>query len=183
MGSRVSSHPQRDKRAREGRESVHRPTASIPTYLCLEKSCRGSRGPSGTFALPRPAALWLIGGSGRPAVIALEALVLRSRLPWSPVFWNLRTRSSARGAISITVASMRPAPKCFFVPEEPLESSETVDPDRSGTFVDVMARIDVRGSVDMVSTHSVRRQHQQCRLCCTRLASPVCFCFSLLQER
>jgi hypothetical protein len=66
------------------------------SYLGLEKSWGRSRGPSGTRARPRPAWWWFIVGSGRAAVVALDALVLRSRLPWSPVFWNLRTRSSAR---------------------------------------------------------------------------------------
>ena len=72
-----------------------RALCSAHTYLCLDESRARSRGPSGTLALPRAAALLLAGGGGaRAALMALEALVLRRRLPWSLVFWNLRTRSS-----------------------------------------------------------------------------------------
>jgi hypothetical protein len=73
-----------------------RSAAPQPTYLGLEKSCGRSRGPSGTLARPRSDGLCMTGG-GRAADMALEALVLRSRLPFSVVFWNLRTRSSAPG--------------------------------------------------------------------------------------
>lgn len=65
----------------------------IATYLGLEKSCGRSLGPSGTLGRPRSAGLLMAGG-GRDADMAFEALVLRSRLPFSVVFWNLRTRSS-----------------------------------------------------------------------------------------
>lgn len=104
------------------------------THLCLEKSWGGPRGPSGTFAIRRcePSGRW----SGSPARAleaaveaaaakgaALEALVLRSRLPWSPVFWNLRTRSS--GAVSSLLAvRVRRAG----LPVEPLESSDALAP-------------------------------------------------------
>lgn len=71
----------------------------LQTYLCLEKSWGRSRGPSGTLALPLSAAL-VAGGAGRAAERAFDALVLRSRLPLSPVFWNLRTRSSVVGTVS-----------------------------------------------------------------------------------
>jgi hypothetical protein len=128
-------------------------TATQP-YLCLEKSCGRSRGPSGTLALPRNAAV-LVAGGGRAADIAFEALVLRSRLPWSLVFWNLRTRSSAGDKVSIATAhvSITSHP----VPDEPLDSSpEILEPDLTGTgtgtFVDSMARVPVRGCVDMIST-------------------------------
>lgn len=47
---------------------------------------------------------------------------------------------------------MRQPPKCFFVPEEPLESSDMLDPDRSGTLVDSMVRVAVRGCVAMASS-------------------------------
>ena len=104
------------------------------THLCFEKSWGGPRGPSGTFAIRRcePSGRW----SGSPARAleaaveaaaakgaALEALVLRSRLPWSPVFWNLRTRSS--GAVSSLLAvRVRRAG----LPVEPLESSDALAP-------------------------------------------------------
>lgn len=96
------------------------------TILCFVKSCGRSLGPSGALALARNAGvLLLLAGSGRAALMALVALVLRSRLPLSLVFWNLRTRSS----------------------DEPLESSaEMLDPDRAGTFIDSMVRGPVRGS-------------------------------------
>ena len=125
--------------------------AYVP-YLCLEKSWGRSRGPSGTLALPRPAWLWFGVGSGRAAVMALDALVLRRRLPWSPVFWNLRTRSSDEAGLAPfdTTSHYATAPICFFVPEEPLESSDMLDPDRSGTLVDSMVRVVVRGCVAMV---------------------------------
>jgi hypothetical protein len=71
------------------------------TYRGLEKSCGRSLGPSGTLARPRSAELLLAGG-GRDADMALEALVLRRRLLFSVVFWNLRTRSSvAATAVSV----------------------------------------------------------------------------------
>ena len=92
-------------------------------YLCLEKSWGRSRGPSGTLPRPRPGADVVDEGSGRDeeggraaaaaaaddddgggavdgawgvvVVKALAAPVERTRQPSSPVFWNLRTRSSA----------------------------------------------------------------------------------------
>jgi hypothetical protein len=54
---------------------------------------------------------------------ALEALVLRRRLPWSPVFWNLRTRSS--GAVSSLLAERF---RRAGLPVEPLESSDALAP-------------------------------------------------------
>lgn len=66
----------------------------ITTYLGLEKSCGRSLGPNGTLALPLSAGLLMAGGGRDDADMALEALVLRSRLPVSVVLWNLRTRSS-----------------------------------------------------------------------------------------
>lgn len=132
------------RKERVSREATLAPLAIL---LCLLKSWGRSRGPNGTLALPRPAALLLMVGSGRAALIALDALVLRRRLPWSPVFWNLRTRSS----------------------EEPLESSDMLDPDRSGTLVDSMVRVVVRGCVDMVrrcQLHSWSSRHRQLELCC-----------------
>lgn len=80
-----------------------------PPYLCLWKSCGGPRGPWGTFAvrLCEPSGLWP-GSPGRVvAETALEALVLRSRLPLSPVFWNLRTRSSACVSTLVAHAAQR----------------------------------------------------------------------------
>lgn len=123
------------------------------------------------MALPRPAALLLMVGSGRAALIALDALVLRRRLPWSPVFWNLRTRSSDEAGLAPfdTTSHYATAPICFFVPEEPLESSDMLDPDRSGTLVDSMVRVVVRGCVDMVrrcQLHSWSSRHRQLELCC-----------------
>jgi hypothetical protein len=102
---------------------------SLRSYLCLEKSWGRSRGPSGTFARPLPAVLLFIEGSGRAAVMALDALVLRSRLPWSLVFWNLRTRSSA-GKVLAATSRCAPASPMHLVPDEVLESSDIVDPER-----------------------------------------------------
>lgn len=117
------------------------------------KSWGRSRGPSGTLALPRPAALLWMAGSGRAALMALDALVLRRRLPWSPVFWNLRTRSSAKTGLASTPRRITQLPpECFFVPDDPLESSDMLDPDRSGTLVDSMVRVAVRGCVAMASS-------------------------------
>jgi hypothetical protein len=131
--------------------------ASLRAYLCLLKSWGRSRGPSGTFARPRPAALLFIVGSGRAAVMALEALVLRSRLPWSLVFWNLRTRSSA-GTVLAPTPRYASSSVMGLVPEEVLESSDMVDPDRIGTLacVDSMARVVVRGCVDMIRPNAAR---------------------------
>jgi hypothetical protein len=124
---------------------------SLRPYLCLEKSWGRSRGPSGTFARPLPAVLLCIEGSGRAAVMALDALVLRSRLPWSLVFWNLRTRSSA-GTVLAAPSRCAPASPMHLVPDEVLESSDIVDPER--WFADSMVRVVVRG-VDMISTSDV----------------------------
>jgi hypothetical protein len=55
------------------------------TYLGLEKSCGRSLGPNGTLALPRNAGLFMAGGGREVADMALEALVLRNRLPVSVV--------------------------------------------------------------------------------------------------
>jgi hypothetical protein len=74
--------------------------ATKVTYRGFEKSCGRSLGPSGTLFLPLSAALLMAGG-GRAALMAFEALVLRSLLPWSAVFWNLRTRSSTRDTVSM----------------------------------------------------------------------------------
>lgn len=64
-------------------------------YLGLEKSCGRSLGPSGPLFLPRSAELLFTGmDGGRMADMALEALVLRNRLPASVVLGNFRTRSS-----------------------------------------------------------------------------------------
>lgn len=73
--------------------SVHTFTTTT-TYLGLEKSCGRSLGPRGCFTRPRSAGLFMAGGGRDVADMALEALVLRRRLPLSVVRWNLRTRSS-----------------------------------------------------------------------------------------
>lgn len=70
------------------------------SYRGFEKSCGRSLGPSGTLFRALSDALLMVGG-GLAALMAFEALVLRSLLPWSAVFWNLRTRSSVRDAVSM----------------------------------------------------------------------------------
>lgn len=107
---------------RKERPSIEAALVPLTILLCLEKSWGLSRGPSGTlFRPPRSA-----GGGGREAFMAFEALVLRRRLPFSVVFWNLRTRSS----------------------DEPLESSaERVEPDLTGGAVDAVDSSMARGAV------------------------------------
>jgi hypothetical protein len=102
-----------------------------PTYLGLEKSCGRSLGPSGAFALPRSAGLFMAGG-GRAADMALEALVLRRRLPLSVVFWNLRTRSSAAAhQHSDAIACLRWAYLTSHSTLTPTHSTRTAQGDRS----------------------------------------------------
>lgn len=68
------------------------------------------------------------------ALTELAALALRSRLPWSVVFWNLRTRSS----------------------EEPLDSSAEMLETARGALVESMGRgavvpvVPILGSIDMM---------------------------------
>jgi hypothetical protein len=124
--------------------------APQPTYLGLEKSCGRSRGPSGALARPRSDGL-LVTGGGRTADMALEALVLRSRLPFSVVFWNLRTRSSAPG-VSASYPQRR-SRHMTSIPEEVLDSSpDTFDPERGGRSIVSMVRVPVRTGAAIIRT-------------------------------
>jgi hypothetical protein len=130
------------------------------TYLGLEKSCGRSLGPSGTLALPRNAGLFIAGGDREVADMALEALVLRNRLPVSVVLWNLRTRSS------ITTVSVRHSPQyaaftTLCVPDELADSSpDTFDPDRAGGSIVSIVRVVVRTGADMVDNSTALGQGQ-----------------------
>jgi len=142
------------------------------TYRGLEKSCGRSLGPSGPLFLPPRSAellllllLLLLTGGGRIADMALEALVLRSRLPVSVVLWNLRTRSS----VGISIAFTRISLLSLHTPDEPLESSpDTFDPDLTGRSIVSMVRVPVRADPDMVNTPEapdMRQHYDQNGLC------------------
>jgi hypothetical protein len=145
--------------------SCHMPAA---TYRGLEKSCGRSLGPSGTLARPRSAEL-LAAGGGRDADMALEALVLRRRLLFSVVFWNLRTRSSvAATAVSVIMnALLAPDSGAIIVPDDPLDSSpETFDAERAGSSIVSIVRVPapvpvpVRTGTDMVALCTALAQRQ-----------------------
>lgn len=76
--------------------------------------------------------------------MALVALAFRSRLPWSVVFWNLRTRSSASNNQSHVPLSPS-IPSGDLIPDEPLDSSpDTFEPDLMGKSIVSMVRVVVR---------------------------------------
>lgn len=72
--------------------------------------------------------------------------------------------------------STRVASQCFFLPDEPLESSETVDPERSGTSAEAMVLlvvVVVRGCIDMVRTPARSCKLEQCWLCAQKKIGSV----------
>ena len=68
------------------------------------------------------------------------------------------------GVSIIDGRTTRLAAECFFLPDEPLESSDTVDPERSGTSAEAMVllAVVVRGCVAMVRTPARWWELEQC---------------------